>query len=200
MVPVAEIQFLGFALQAWHHLVGQIPRTRYRTQGTVGTQITVRAPFGGGLRTPELHADSFIGQLTNVPGLKVVAPGSAADMKGLLTAAIRDPDPVVVLEPLRGYRLIKDDVPDGDYEVPLGSARTIGNGTDLAIITWSFMTPGVALGPLAPPAWSGTNSLGSGAANDIRVIIDNVHGAGAFDAADAEGLARILSETFGRCV
>ena len=113
MVPVPEIQFLGFAYQAFHQIAGQLARVRYRSRGRFEAPITVRAPFGGGVRTPELHSDSLEAQLANIPGLKVVLPASAADAKGLLAASIRDPDPVMFLEPLRGYRALRDDVPGG---------------------------------------------------------------------------------------
>ena len=138
MIPVPEIQFLGFSYQAMHQLAGQIARFRYRSRGRFEMGITIRSPFGGGVRTPELHSDSLEGQLTNIAGLKVVAPSSAADAKGLLTEAIRDPDPVVFLEPLRGYRGIKGPVPDGEYRVPFGRARWVVPGTDVTIIAWSY--------------------------------------------------------------
>ncbi|MDY7104893.1 MAG: alpha-ketoacid dehydrogenase subunit beta [Actinomycetota bacterium] len=139
LVPVPEIQFLGFSYQAFHQIAGQLARYRYRSQGTHPMQVTVRAPYGGGVRTPELHSDAIESQLANCAGLKIVCPAGAADAKGLLTASIRDPDPVMFLEPLRGYRLLRDDVPDGEHVVPLGQARTLGDGDDLAIVAWSFM-------------------------------------------------------------
>ena len=139
MVPVAEIQFLGFSYQAFHQIAGQLARLRYRSDGRFTMPVVVRAPFGGGVRTPELHSDSIEAQFANCPGLKIAMPSSAADAKGLLAAAIRDPDPVLFLEPLRGYRSIKDDVPEGDFVVPLGQARTVRPGDDLVIITWSYM-------------------------------------------------------------
>lgn len=138
LVPVVEIQFLGFAYQAMHQIAGQVARLRYRSQGRFEPAITIRSPFGGGVRTPELHSDSLEGQLSNVAGLKLVAPATAADAKGLLAAAIRDPDPVIFLEPLRGYRGIRDQVPDGEHIVPLGEARLARNGEDLVIIAWSY--------------------------------------------------------------
>jgi len=138
MIPVPEIQFLGFSYQAMHQLAGQVARFRYRSQGRFSMGITIRAPFGGGVRTPELHSDSLEGQLCNIAGLKIVTPATAADAKGLLTEAIRDPDPVVFLEPLRGYRGIKGPVPSGDYRVPFGQARWAAPGDDLTIIAWSY--------------------------------------------------------------
>ena len=141
MIPVPEIQFLGFSYQAFHQIAGQIARLRYRTRGRFGAPITIRSPFGGGVRTPELHSDSLEGQFANIPGLKIVLPSSAADAKGLLATAIRDPDPVLFLEPLRGYRMIKDPVPLGEHLVPFGQARTVvGSAVDeVVIIAWSFM-------------------------------------------------------------
>ena len=137
LVPVPEIQFLGFAWQAFHQLAGQLARLRYRSHGRFDAPVTVRAPFGGGVRTPELHSEAIEAQLVQCPGLKVVLPASAADAKGLLASAIRDPDPVMFLEPLKGYRLIKDDVPEGEHLVPLGQARVVRPGDDVTIIAWS---------------------------------------------------------------
>jgi pyruvate dehydrogenase E1 component beta subunit len=139
MVPVAEIQFLGFSYQAFHQIAGQLARLRYRSDGRFTMPVVIRAPFGGGVRTPELHSDSIEAQLANCPGLKIAMPSSAADAKGLLAAAVRDPDPVLFLEPLRGYRAIRDDVPEGELVVPLGQARTVRPGDDLVIIAWSYM-------------------------------------------------------------
>ena len=139
LVPVAEIQFLGFAYQAFHQIAGQIARQRYRTRGRFQTGITIRAPFGGGVRTPELHSDSLEAQFANIPGLKIVLPATAADAKGLLATAIRDPNPVMFLEPLRGYRMIRGEVPEDDYTIPFGQASTVTEGTDVMIIAWSYM-------------------------------------------------------------
>ncbi len=137
LVPVPEIQFLGFSWQAFHQLAGQLARLRYRSDGRFDCPVTVRAPFGGGVRTPELHSEALEAQLVGCPGLKVVLPASAADAKGLLASAIRDPDPVMFLEPLKGYRLIKDEVPEGEHLVPLGKARTVREGDDVTLIAWS---------------------------------------------------------------
>ncbi len=137
LVPVPEIQFLGFAWQAFHQLAGQLARLRYRSDGRFDCPVTVRAPFGGGVRTPELHSEALEAQLVQCPGLKVVLPASAADAKGLLASAIRDPDPVMFLEPLKGYRLIKDEVPEGEHLVPLGRARLVRPGDDVSVIAWS---------------------------------------------------------------
>lgn len=138
MVPVAELQFLGFAHQAFHQIGFQLGRFRYRTLGRFPLQVTIRAPYGGGVHAPELHSDAFEAMLANAPGLKIVAPSTAADAKGLLAAAIRDPDPVLYLEGLKGYRLVRDDVDEGDHVVPLGKARIAREGTDVTVLAWSF--------------------------------------------------------------
>lgn len=137
--PIIEMQFLGFSHQAFHQIGPHIARMRYRSQGRFPMPITIRAPFGGLVRTPEHHCDALEAQFAQFPGLKVVMPATAADAKGLLLSSIRDEDPVLFCEPLRGYRLIKDDVPDGDYTVPLGKARVAREGDDVTIIAWSAM-------------------------------------------------------------
>jgi pyruvate dehydrogenase E1 component beta subunit len=137
LIPVAELQFLGFGSQAFHQIEGQVARMRFRSHGRYGMPMVIRAPFGGNVRTPELHSDAHEAKYAGAPGLKVVMPATAHDAKGLLTAALRDPDPVLFCEPLRGYRLIKDEVPDGDYSVPLGRARTVREGDDLVIVAYS---------------------------------------------------------------
>jgi len=136
-VPVPELQFLGFGSQAFHQIEGQVARMRFRSQGRYGMPMVIRAPFGGNVRTPEMHSDAHEAKYANSPGLKVVMPASAYDARGLLTEAIRDPDPVLFCEPLRGYRLIKDEVPEEDYTVPFGQARLARDGSDVALIAWS---------------------------------------------------------------
>jgi pyruvate dehydrogenase E1 component beta subunit len=137
LVPVAEIQFVGFTHNAFNQIVEQLARMRYRSWGTLGLQVTIRAPFGGGVRAPEMHSDGFEAHFAHAPGLKVVAPSTPADAKGLLLSAIRDPDPVLFLEPLRGYRLTRGEVPEGDYTEPLGQARVVRPGTDCTVLAWS---------------------------------------------------------------
>lgn len=146
MVPVAEIQFLGFLYQAMHQIAGQVARLRYRSNGRFEVPITIRAPFGGGVRTPELHSEALEGQLANIPGIKIALPSSPAEAAGLLASAIRDPDPVLVLEPLRGYRALRGDVPglddgaaDDGLLVPFGRLRRVREGDDLVIVAWSYM-------------------------------------------------------------
>lgn len=137
MRPVIEMQFLGFAHQAFHQIAGQIARYGFRSQGRFPMPVTIRAPFGGGVRTPELHSDALEAQFVQCPGLKIVMPACAHDAKGLLAAAIRDPDPVLFCEPLRGYRLVKDEVPEEDYTIPFGQARTAREGSDVTLVAWS---------------------------------------------------------------
>jgi pyruvate dehydrogenase E1 component beta subunit len=136
-VPVAEIQFLGFVHNGFNQVVDQLARVRYRSAGRFSAQVTIRAPYGGGVRAPELHSDGFEAHFAHAPGLKVVAPATPYDTKGLLLASIRDPDPVLFLEPLRGYRQVKGEVPDGDYEVEIGKARVAREGTDITLVAWS---------------------------------------------------------------
>ena len=137
LVPIPELQFLGFGSQAFHQIEGQVARMRFRSQGRYAMPIVIRAPFGGNVRTPEMHSDAHEGKYANAAGLKIAMPATARDAKGMLAAAIHDPDPVLFCEPLRGYRLIKDEVPEDDYEVPLGQARIVREGDDLVIVAWS---------------------------------------------------------------
>lgn len=138
LVPVAEMQFLPFSHQAFHQICQQIARSRFRSGGSHPAQITIRAPFGGGVKTPELHSDAIEAQFVQSPGLKIVLPSNPYDAKGLLLEAIRDPDPVMFLEPLKGYRLNSGEVPEGDYTVPFGKLRIAREGTDITIIAWSL--------------------------------------------------------------
>lgn len=137
--PIAEIQFLGFSVQSFAQLLLQAARVRSRSGGRFTCPLVVRAPFGGGVRAFELHGDALEAHFVHAPGLKVVAPSTPYDAKGLLLAAIDDPDPVIFLEPLRGYRAGRADVPAGHYTVPLGKAAIVREGTDVTIIAWSAM-------------------------------------------------------------
>jgi len=137
LVPVAEMQFMGFTHNAFNQITEQLARIRYRSYGSLSAQVTVRAPYGGGVRAPEMHSDGFEAHFVHCPGLKIVAPATPADARGLLLSAIRDPDPVLFLEPLRGYRLIRGEVPEGDVTVPIGIARVVVPGNDCTVIAWS---------------------------------------------------------------
>ena len=136
-VPVVEIQFLGFAQQCFHQICQQVARIRYRTRGSHTAPVTIRAPFGGNVRTPEFHSDSMEQTFVQACGLKVVMPSNPYDAKGLLAQAIRDPDPVMYLEPLRGYRLVSGEVPHDAYLVPFGELRTAREGDDVTVVAWS---------------------------------------------------------------
>lgn len=137
--PVPEIQFFGFVYEVMDALNGQMARMRYRSGGTKNAPITVRSPFGGGVKTPELHADSLEGLLAQQPGLKVVIPSTPYDAKGLLIAAIRDNDPVIFLEHMKLYRSFREEVPEEAYTVPLGKAAVKREGKDLTIVTYGAM-------------------------------------------------------------
>ncbi|MFO7263180.1 MAG: 2-oxoisovalerate dehydrogenase [Bacillaceae bacterium G1] len=136
MRPVAELQFMGFIYPAMDQLATQAARYRFRTAGQYTVPLVVRAPFGGGVRTPELHSDSLEALCTHTPGLKVVVPSTPVDAKGLLLAAIDDPDPVLVLEPMKLYRAFRQEVPEEPYRIPLGQARIVREGTDVTVISW----------------------------------------------------------------
>ena len=138
-VPVAEIQFADFAYLAFNQLISEAAKWRYRSNNGWGCPIVVRAPSGGGIRGALYHSQSIEAMLAHVPGLKVVAPSTPYDAKGLLKAAIRDPDPVVYLEQKKAYRLLKADVPDGDFVVPIGKAALRREGGDLTVISYGMM-------------------------------------------------------------
>ncbi|WP_042454399.1 alpha-ketoacid dehydrogenase subunit beta [Neobacillus dielmonensis] len=139
--PVAEIQFFGFIYEAMDQMASQAARLRFRSGGRLSAPMVIRAPFGGGVKTPELHSDSLEGLFLHSPGLKVVMPSSPYDAKGLLTAAIRENDPVLFLEPMKLYRAFKQEVPEHDYLIELGKANVVKQGEDLTIITWGPTVP-----------------------------------------------------------
>src|ERR1700694_3342845 len=136
MVPVAEIQFLGFTAQAFHQIGPQLGKYRQRSGGRYHCQVTVRAPFGGGIRSPEFHSDAVEAQFVQTPGVKVVMPSNPFDAKGLLIEAIRDPDPVLFCEPDRLYRVGRSEVPDGAYTVPFGKAALARKGEQITLVAW----------------------------------------------------------------
>lgn len=139
--PVIEIQFLGFAQQCFHQINQQISRIRFRTRGSHTAPLVIRSPFGGGVRTPEFHSDSMEHTFAQSSGLKIVMPADPRDAKGMLAEAIRDPDPVLFLEPLRGYRLLSGEVPSESYTVPFGKLKTLREGSDATLIAWSQAVP-----------------------------------------------------------
>ncbi|MCH2143744.1 MAG: alpha-ketoacid dehydrogenase subunit beta [Phycisphaerales bacterium] len=134
--PVPEIQFEGFLGPAYDQICSHAARMRTRTRGAFTVPLTIRVPVGGGIHAPELHSDSPEAIYAHQPGLKVVMPASPYDAKGLLVSAIRDPDPVIFFEPKRIYRAFREEVPEDEYTVPIGKARTVCEGTDLTIVSW----------------------------------------------------------------
>lgn len=137
--PVAEIQFEGFMFKAYDHVYSHASRIRHRSQGFFGVPMVIRAPYGAGVRALEHHSDAPEALFAHVPGLKVVIPATPSDAKGLLISSIDDPDTVIFLEPKRLYRLFKEEVPDGDYRVPLGQARLARQGKDITLVAYGGM-------------------------------------------------------------
>ena len=137
--PVVEIQFMGFIYSAIDQLFSHAARIRARSRGKYGCSLVIRTPYGGGVKALEHHSESTEALFCQMPGVKVVVPSSPRIAKGLLISAIRDPDPVVFLEPTRLYRMIKEDVPEIDYTVPLGKARIVQEGKDVTVIAWGSM-------------------------------------------------------------
>ena len=137
--PVAEIQFEGFLYPALDQIISHAGRIRNRSRGRFHVPLVIRFPYGGGIRAPEHHSDSPEALLVHTPGIKVVVPSTPHDAKGLLTSAIRDPDPVLFMEPKRIYRAIVEDVPEDDYTVPLGEARVVREGSDVTLVSWGAM-------------------------------------------------------------
>lgn len=147
--PVAEIQFMGFIYAAFDQLFSHAARLRSRSRGRFTCPLVVRTPYGGGIKAPELHEESSEAFFCHMPGIKVVVPSGPYTAKGLLLAALRDPDPVLFLEPTRLYRLIREEVPEGEYTVPLGKARVVREGGGVTVIAWGSMLERVlkAVGP-----------------------------------------------------
>ena len=137
--PIVEIQFSGFLPPAFNQLVQNAGRIRYRNRGEQTAPMVVRTPYGGGVRALEHHSESLEAAYAHVPGIKVVVPATPADAKGLLLAAVDDPDPVVVLEPKRIYRSFREPVPEAAERVPLGTARVARPGVDVTVVAWGSM-------------------------------------------------------------
>ncbi len=137
--PVPEIQFQDFIFPAFDQIVNEAAKIRYRSGGQYTVPMVIRTPYGGGIRGGHYHSQSGEAYFTHTPGLKVVVPSNPYDAKGLLIASIRDPDPVIFLEPKRIYRAIKGDVPEGDYTVPLGTAAVPREGKDVSLYAYGAM-------------------------------------------------------------
>jgi pyruvate dehydrogenase E1 component beta subunit len=139
--PVPEIQFSGFMYPAFDQIVSHAARLRTRSRGRYTCPMVIRAPYGGGIRAPEHHSESKEAFYAHEAGLKVVIPSTPHDTKGLLISAIRDPDPVIFLEPKLIYRAFRGDVPEGEYTVPIGEAQVRREGTDVSVFVYGAMTP-----------------------------------------------------------
>ena len=138
--PVAEIQFMGFIYPAMDQIANHIARMRNRTRGRITLPLVMRMPHGGGIHAPEHHSESLEAMLAHHPGLRVVCPSSPARAYGLLLASIRDPDPVMFLEPVRLYRLVRQELADDGQALPLDVCFRLREGTDVTLVTWGAMT------------------------------------------------------------
>ena len=137
--PVPEIQFMGFTYSAFEQLFAHAARIRSRSRGRYSCPMVVRTPYGGGIKAPELHEESTEAIFCHIPGLRVVVPSGPYTAKGLLLAALRDPDPVLFLEPTRLYRMLREEVPEGDYTIEIGRARVARAGGAVTVIAWGSM-------------------------------------------------------------
>jgi pyruvate dehydrogenase E1 component beta subunit len=139
--PVAEMQFMGFSYLSLNQMICHAARMRNRTRGRLTVPMILRMPYGGGVKALEHHSESTEVLYAHIPGLKVVVPSSPEQAKGLLASAIRDPDPVVFLEPKRSYRMIKEEVDEEEYTIPLGESRIVSEGDDVTVVGWGAMVP-----------------------------------------------------------
>ena len=138
--PVPEIQFLDFIYPGFDQIVSEAAKMRYRSGGQYTVPMVIRTPYGGGIKGGHYHSQSTEAYFCHTPGLKVVVPSTPADTKGLLLSAIRDPDPVMFLEPKKIYRAFREDVPEGDLTIPLGKAAVRREGKDVSLLAWGYMT------------------------------------------------------------
>lgn len=139
--PIAEVQFMGFSYLTLNQMINHAARMRNRTRGRLTVPMVMRMPYGAGVKALEHHSESTEALYCQIPGLKVVVPSTPLEAKGLLTSSIRDPDPVIFLEPTRSYRMLKEEVPEGEYIVPISKARTVQSGDDVTVIGWGAMVP-----------------------------------------------------------
>ncbi len=139
--PIPEIQFSGFIYQGFDQILCHVARMHHRSQGRYRMQMVIRSPYGAGVKALEHHSESTEAHFAHLPGIKVVVPSNPYDAKGLLISAIEDPNPVVFFEPLRLYRLKKEEVPEEMYRVPIGKANVVKEGKDLTLIAWGAMVP-----------------------------------------------------------
>ena len=134
LIPIAEIQFEGFLYPCLDQINNHITRIRNRSRGRFASPLVIRTPYGGGIHAPEHHSDSPEAILAHMPGMKVVIPSTPHEAKGLLLSSIRDPDPVIFMEPKRIYRAIREEVPEGGYTVPMGKARMVQEGDRKSVV------------------------------------------------------------------
>jgi pyruvate dehydrogenase E1 component beta subunit len=139
MLPVAELQFLGFSYPAYDQIINHVARIRNRSNHRFTAPMVIRVPYGGGIGAAEHHSESTEAIYAHVPGLKVVVPSTPSDARGLLLAAIEDPDPVLFLEPIRLYRAVKEEVPDTYYTTEIGPLRVERKGEDITLVSWGAM-------------------------------------------------------------
>lgn len=139
MRPVAEIQFLGFSYPAYDQIINHVARIRNRTNHRFTAPMVIRMPYGGGIGAAEHHSESTEAIYAHIPGVKVVVPSTPHDARGLLLAAVEDPDPVIFLEPIRLYRAVKEEIPDTYYKVDIGPVRVERPGEDVTLISWGAM-------------------------------------------------------------
>jgi pyruvate dehydrogenase E1 component beta subunit len=137
--PIVEIQFSGFMFPGYNQIVTHAARMRNRSRGLYTVPMVIRMPYGGGVRALEHHSESLEVLFGHIPGLKVVIPSTPYDAKGLLLAAVRDPDPVIFLEPKRIYRAFKQEVPEEDYIIPIGKAKVLKEGKDITVVSWGAL-------------------------------------------------------------
>ncbi len=137
--PVVEIQFAAFMFLSLNQIGSQVSRMRYRSGGVFTAPLVIRAPFGGGVRTPEMHSDSIEALFMHLQGIKIIIPSNPYDAKGLLHSAIEDPDPVMFLEHMKLYRSFRQDVPDERYIIPIGKAAVVKEGSDVTVISYGAM-------------------------------------------------------------
>ncbi|MBS4537707.1 alpha-ketoacid dehydrogenase subunit beta [Clostridium sp. D2Q-11] len=137
--PVVEMQFSGFMLPAYNQIVGHVARMRNRSRGSYNLPMVIRMPYGGGVRALEHHSESLETLFAHIPGLKVVIPSTPYDTKGLMISALRDPDPVIFMEPKRIYRAFKQEVPEEDYSIPIGKAKVVKEGEDITVVAWGAL-------------------------------------------------------------
>lgn len=137
--PVPEIQFMDFIYPAFDQIVSEAAKMRYRSGGQYTVPMTIRTPYGGGIRGGHYHSQSSEAYFCHTPGLKVIVPSTPGDAKGLLTSSIRDPDPVLFLEPKKLYRAFREEVPEGEHTVPIGKALVRRAGKDVSLFAWGYM-------------------------------------------------------------